>query len=157
MKLRLDVQHAVRRSNVPSNPQLKQWAELALKNRVQQSEVEVCVRIVAAEESQTLNGTWRGKHYPTNVLSFPMDAPPGIESNFIGDIIICAEVLEQEALEQDKDLDDHWAHIFIHGLLHLLGYDHIEPEEAEQMESIEIKLLSQLQISNPYENPLRTK
>ena len=93
---------------------------------------------------------YRQKSGPTNILSFPFEAPEHIELNLLGDLVICAPVLEVEALEQQKDLYDHWAHIVIHGVLHLLGYDHITDEDALIMEEKEIYLLNELNIKNPY-------
>lgn len=104
-----------------------------------------------SEESQSLNSQYRGKDKPTNVLSFPFEVPDGIELDLLGDLIICADVVEKEAQEQDKPLLHHWAHMVIHGTLHLLGYDHISDDEAEEMEALEIKLLAHLSIPDPYQ------
>ena len=103
------------------------------------------------DEVHELNREWRGKDKPTNVLSFPFEAPPGVDIPLLGDIIICAAVVEHEASEQGKALEAHWAHMVIHGTLHLLGYDHIEEGEAEEMEGLEIRLLAGLGYANPYE------
>jgi probable rRNA maturation factor len=105
---------------------------------------------VDEKESTELNETYRLKSGPTNILSFPVEIPEEIELNLLGDLVICAPVLEKEALEQNKALLNHWAHIVIHGVLHLMGYDHIEDDEAELMEGKEITLLSHLGIKNPY-------
>lgn len=112
---------------------------------------EVLVRIVASDEMQKLNNAYRHKDYPTNVLSFPSKDLPGLESVSLGDIIICHEVLKIEAKAQHKSLQDHYAHMLIHGFLHLLGYDHLNPKDAAQMEQLEINLLAKLNIKNPYE------
>lgn len=112
---------------------------------------EVCIKIVDEAESQFLNLTYRNKDKPTNVLSFPLMSDDFIETEHLGDLAICAAVVEQEAKEQDKPINHHWAHMTIHGLLHLLGYDHIEDAEAEEMEALETELLQELGISNPYE------
>jgi len=101
-------------------------------------------------ESRELNHTYRGKDKPTNVLSFPFEAPPGIELPLLGDLIICRQVVEQEAQEQEKTLEAHWAHMVIHGSLHLLGYDHIEDDEAEEMESLETEIMLALGYPDPY-------
>ena len=106
--------------------------------------------VVSETVSQTLNDQYRGKNKPTNVLSFPAEIPEFVESELIGDMVICAPLVQKEAEQQNKSLQDHWAHLTIHGCLHLLGFDHIEDEEAEQMEAIEIKVLQQLGIANPY-------
>ena len=101
-------------------------------------------------ESHELNLTYRGKDKPTNVLSFPFEAPPGIEMPLLGDLIICRQVVEQEAKEQQKPLEAHWAHMVVHGSLHLLGYDHIEDNEAEEMESLETEIMLALGYEDPY-------
>lgn len=112
---------------------------------------EVCIKIVDETESQQLNHTYRGKEQPTNVLSFPSDVPDFVASTHLGDLAICATVVEQEATAQHKLLEHHWAHMSIHGFLHLLGYDHIEEGEADEMEALEVELLQGLGIEDPYE------
>jgi len=149
MSISIDVQNASSNNQLPTNEQLQSWVESVL-SRYERS-FELTIRIVDEGESQTLNHQYRGIDKPTNVLSFPFDVPEGIELDLLGDIVVCASVVEQEAKQQNKALFDHWAHMVIHGCLHLLGYDHIEPEEAEEMEAIEISVLSKLNISNPYE------
>lgn len=114
------------------------------------SEAELSVRIVDEDESQALNLQYRGKDKPTNVLSFPCELPDGVELPLLGDLVICAQVVAKEALEQGKVLHAHWAHMVVHGTLHLLGYDHIEDGEAEEMEAIEIQVLLELGYPNPY-------
>ncbi|EEQ20787.1 metalloprotease [Yersinia intermedia ATCC 29909] len=111
---------------------------------------EVTVRLVDEAESHELNLTYRGKDKPTNVLSFPFEAPPEIELPLLGDLIICRQVVEQEAIEQEKALLAHWAHMVVHGSLHLLGYDHIVDDEAEEMESIETEIMQSLGYPDPY-------
>jgi probable rRNA maturation factor len=119
------------------------------------SEIELSVYIADEMEIKAINLEHRGINKPTNVLSFPFERPVGlpddIEPNFVGDIIICPTILEKEAIEQAKSNDAHWAHLFIHAVLHLYNFDHITPEEAEVMESLEIELLKQLDFHNPYE------
>ena len=112
--------------------------------------VEMTVRIVDEDESQTLNATYRDKDKPTNVLSFPFEAPPGVELPLLGDLVVCKQVVEDEAVEQNKLLSHHWAHMLVHGTLHLLGYDHINDDEAEHMESLEVQILNSLGIDDPY-------
>lgn len=115
-----------------------------------QADGEVLLRLVDVDEIQQLNRDYRGKDQPTNVLSFPSDLPVEIEEAILGDVVICLEVVRKEALEQDKSFEDHLLHMAIHGTLHLLGYDHMEEDEAETMESLEIKLLADLGVDNPY-------
>jgi len=133
---------------LPSSEQLQQWAERALDNV--EEDCELSIRLVDEEESAELNETYRAKSGPTNVLSFPFDAPIEIKPILLGDLVICAPIVAQEAKTQNKRLMDHWAHMVIHGCLHLLGYDHIEDEEAEEMEGLEKTILKSLAIDNPY-------
>lgn len=127
------------------------WADVALRHGTAPiSDAEICVRIVDESEMTELNSRFRDKHYPTNVLSFPADLPEGIEDSFIGDIAICAPVVEREALEQCKDKTAHWAHMVVHGCLHLVGMDHERDEEAADMEETEIQILADLGFANPY-------
>ncbi len=111
---------------------------------------ELTIRVVENSESHELNHQYRGKNKPTNVLSFPFEAPPGVEIDLLGDLIICAPVVESEANEQQKTIIAHWAHMVTHGCLHLLGYDHITNDEAEVMEKLEIDILQQQGFDNPY-------
>ena len=145
----LDLQIATAAAALPNEAQFRLWVETALAGR--RDEAELTIRIVDDAESAELNETYRGKQGPTNVLSFPFEAPPGVELPLLGDIVICAPKVVREALEQVKPLEAHWAHLTIHGCLHLLGYDHIEPEEAEAMEALETELLAALGYANPYE------
>jgi len=117
----------------------------------QLAQSEVLVRLVMMEEMRSLNRQFRGKDYATNVLSFPFEAPYGLRVLFLGDIIICHQVVVAEARAQNKALPDHYAHLLLHGWLHLLGYDHIEAEAATLMEQLEIDILAKLNINNPYE------
>ncbi|WP_394172479.1 rRNA maturation RNase YbeY [Thalassotalea litorea] len=145
----LDVQIACDdHSGLPSQQDLQLWVDTALAHY--QQDTELTVRIVDCDESQQLNREYRQKDKPTNVLSFPFDVPDGIEMNLLGDLIVCADVVKQEAREQNKEIQAHWAHMIIHGCLHLLGYDHIREEDANEMEALEVKLLASLMISNPY-------
>ncbi len=148
MNLDLDVQYAVEAPNLPTEAELACWADAALEGR--REEGELTVRIVAPEESQALNRDYRGKDKPTNVLSFPFEAPPGVEIPLLGDLVVCAEVVAREAEEQGKALQAHWAHMIVHGTLHLLGYDHIEDDEAEVMEGLEVEILAGLGYPDPY-------
>ncbi|MCZ2720546.1 rRNA maturation RNase YbeY [Marinomonas sp. 15G1-11] len=147
--LELDLQVATQdTSNLPSQTQLEEWVQVALPTMG--DEFEVTIRIVDIEESQSLNHEYRGKDKPTNVLSFPFEAPPGLDLPLLGDLIICRQIVESEAKEQEKPVFNHWAHLVIHGILHLRGYDHIDDDDAEEMESMEIDLLKIFSIPNPY-------
>ncbi|WP_169308480.1 rRNA maturation RNase YbeY [Ferrimonas aestuarii] len=148
MELMLDLQVAVENPDLPSLGQFEAWAQAALAN--ERDIAELSIRIVDNEESQSLNRDYRGKDKPTNVLSFPFEAPPMVPTDLIGDLVISAEVVEKEAKEQQKSASDHWAHMVVHGCLHLVGYDHIEDEEAEQMEALERQILAGLGIADPY-------
>ena len=144
----LDIQLACENSNLPSTAQMQLWAEAALLPY--NKDFELTLRLVDISESQQLNHQYRGKDKPTNVLSFPFEVPDGIELDLLGDLVICADVVENEAITQNKTVNAHWAHMIIHGCLHLLGYDHISEDEAIEMETIEINLLAPLGIENPY-------
>jgi len=113
----------------------------------------VSVRIVDAEEGRALNARWRERDRPTNVLSFPADLPPELELPLLGDLVLCAPVVLREAAEQGKRVEDHWAHLVIHGVLHLLGMDHQDDAEAEEMEQREREILAALGIDDPYADP----
>jgi probable rRNA maturation factor len=147
----VEIQTVSASENLPSEQLIQLWVDTALAgiNR----ETEIVVRIVDEPESTELNHTYRHKQGATNILSFPVEIPEGIdlELDLLGDLVVCAPVLEQEALQQGKTLEHHWAHIIIHGVLHLLGYDHIDDEQAEEMENKEITLLHTLHIDNPYQ------
>ncbi|MBJ2130861.1 rRNA maturation RNase YbeY [Alteromonas sp. IB21] len=136
-------------SAIPSPSELELWANAVLEYEGL-DEQEVTIRFTDEAESQSLNHEYRGKDKPTNVLSFPFEAPPGIEINLLGDLVICAPVISREAEEQQKKVSDHYAHMTVHGLLHLMGYDHIDDADAEEMESKEIEILAQLGIDDPY-------
>ena len=147
--LELDLQIATEATQrLPSEADFRLWVEKALPTLGE--EFEVTIRIVDEEESHALNHEYRGQDKPTNVLSFPFEAPPGLELPLLGDLVICTQIVEKEAKEQDKELLHHWAHMTIHGILHLRGYDHIDDDEADEMESIETDLLASLSISDPY-------
>ncbi|MCQ1059477.1 rRNA maturation RNase YbeY [Photobacterium sp. DNB23_23_1] len=149
MAIYLDLQVATENtSGMPSEAQFQQWLDAAVTPF--QADAELTIRLVDEEESQTLNHDYRGKDKPTNVLSFPFEAPPGVELELLGDLIICRQVVEKEAKEQDKPLNAHWAHMVVHGSLHLLGYDHIEDDEAEEMEGLETEIMQQMGYADPY-------
>ena len=133
---------------LPTEEQIVQWATAAVQP--EGDEVEMTVRIVDESESHDLNLTYRGKDRPTNVLSFPFECPDEVELPLLGDLVICHQVVEREAAEQEKPLMAHWAHMVVHGSLHLLGYDHIEDDEAEEMESLETQIMQGLGFDDPY-------
>lgn len=145
----IDLQIASENSeNLPTESQIQLWANRAVQPEL--SDVEITVRIVDEAESHELNLTYRGKDKPTNVLSFPFECPEQVEINLLGDLVICRQVVEHEAAEQEKPLLAHWAHMVVHGCLHLLGYDHIVDEEAEEMESLETEIMQSLGFADPY-------
>jgi probable rRNA maturation factor len=136
-------------ADLPSEQQFQVWVDAALAD--QDKEFEVVIRLVDEAESAQLNQEYRGKSGATNILSFEFDIPANVPVNLLGDLVICAPLVKKEALEQHKTLEHHWAHLVIHGVLHLRGYDHLEEAEAEEMEAKEIEILQQLHISNPYQ------
>lgn len=144
----ITIQVACDWQNIPSEAQLTDWTNKALSE--QEACQEITIRIVSSAEIQALNHQYRQKDKPTNVLAFPAEIPPELQQSLLGDIVICAEVVEQQAQQQNKLLDAHWAHMVIHGTLHLLGYDHIDLSDAEEMEACEIILLNDLGYHNPY-------
>ena len=144
------VSYAVPRPGLPSATSFRRWVEAALRGAKRHKPVELAIRMVDTDEGRALNREYRGKDYATNVLSFPAELPPGVALPLIGDLAICAPVVLREAAEQGKLPRDHWAHMTIHGVLHLLGYDHIEDSEADTMEALETRILAGLGIGNPY-------
>ncbi|WP_035060523.1 rRNA maturation RNase YbeY [Andreprevotia chitinilytica] len=149
-RLKLSLQIASDAKGLPAKSEFKTWAEAALQAGVKQA--EITVRIVDAEEGQTLNRDYRGKDYATNVLTFTFDEDmPAIEGMpLLGDLVLCAPVVEREAAEQGKPLANHYGHLIVHGVLHLQGYDHIEDDEADEMEALETKILATFGITDPY-------
>ncbi|MFS1919353.1 rRNA maturation RNase YbeY [Vibrio lentus] len=149
MSIELDLQIAVENEKgLPTEQDIQLWLDKTIPQF--QESAELTVRIVDTEESHQLNHDYRGKDKPTNVLSFPFEAPPGMELDLLGDLIICRQVVEKEAEEQNKPLLAHWAHMVVHGSLHLLGYDHIEDDEAEEMESLETEIMQTMGFEDPY-------
>ncbi len=145
----IDVQFACPRRGVPAAPTFRWWAEAALR-ATQAPAGEMVIRVVDAEEGRTLNRQWRKRDRATNVLSFPGEALAGLPWQPLGDIVICAPVVRTEAAQQGKSERAHWAHMTVHGVLHLLGHDHQSPREAEQMEGIERRLLVEFGYPDPY-------
>jgi len=154
MKIHLDIQKACKAPIPVSDRMLEQWVGLALTPH--QEQAELTLRLVDADEIQTLNKTYRKQDKPTNVLAFPANLPDEIllECPLLGDVIICPTVLEEESLALETPLIHHWAHIVIHGVLHLLGYDHIQDHDAEIMQTLEVEKLAKLGFNNPYEDKL---
>ncbi|WP_027157402.1 rRNA maturation RNase YbeY [Methylobacter luteus] len=144
----IDIQRIFESEGQPDEAQIQAWIDAALEDVSQ--DTEIVIRIVDEAESAQLNDQYRHKKGPTNILSFPFEVPDGIDLNLLGDLVICAPVVAREAVEQHKLPIHHWAHIIVHGVLHLLGYDHIDEDEAEQMEGKEIEILKKLNINNPY-------
>lgn len=154
MKLTVDIQVATRATQIPSGQQFRRWLSAALASadsRGMGDELELTVRLVDAEESQALNRQYRQKDKPTNVLSFPSNLPAELQIPLLGDLVICAPVVEEEARAQGKPLEAHWAHMTVHGALHLLGYDHIEDHQAQIMEGLETQILTGLNYAAPYD------
>ena len=153
--LELDLQLATDAPELPSLPQFERWTKAALDGHRERA--ELTIRIVDPDEGAALNRQYRGLDRPTNVLSFPFELPPGLDPDdairdLLGDLVICAEVVRREALEQGKDAPAHWAHMVVHGVLHLLDYDHLDEAEAEAMETLETNILGGLGFPPPYEH-----
>ncbi len=148
----LDLQFATETADFPSEDQFQLWVDTALAEFEEGKDSEVVIRLVDEAESAELNQQYRHKQGPTNILSFPFEAPEGVdmELDLLGDLVICAPLIVREAAEQNKQTLHHWAHITVHGVLHLLGYDHIEDQDADEMEALEIEILKTLNIANPY-------
>lgn len=151
MKYQFELQNTLDDPSVPDQFTIQRLLDLTLENRIDTA--GVCIRIVDEAESTQLNKQFRGKDKPTNVLSFASDIPDEVpqEIPLLGDLVLCAGIVQQEAKAQNKSVQAHWTHLLIHGLLHLLGYDHVEKQQAQEMEAIEIELLAELGISNPYQ------
>lgn len=148
MRLRLTVQRASRARPLPGTAALARWARAALPAR-ERGIAEITVRLVDTRESAALNSRYRGKRGATNVLSFAHEPPPG-QPGLAGDLVICAPLVAREADAQDKRVRAHWAHLVVHGILHLRGYDHVHEADAKVMEALEIRVLKQLGYPNPY-------
>lgn len=149
-KIIVDVQttHAF---DIPTTADFKKWVALAVEGRY--SAAELCIRIVAEDESAMLNQKYRHKRGATNILSFPFDMHSAEQVPYLGDLVVCAPLVQREAEQQHKSVHTHWAHLTIHGVLHLMGFDHESDKDALQMERVEINLLERLGIANPYFHP----
>ena len=153
MNVQVDVQTACDDDTIPEATTVDAWVTRAIEAAGTANDVEVSVRIVSADEIQALNHDYRDKDKATNVLSFPAGPLAGLPDDapaLLGDIVICASVVDSEAAEQGKTIGNHWAHMLVHGVLHLLGYDHINKKDATIMEALEVKILSKLNYQNPY-------
>ena len=146
------VAYALPRKGIPAAVSFRKWVAAALNGRIRNA--DLAIRIVDSKEGRALNLHYRGKDYPTNVLSFPAELPEGLPKDIklplLGDLVICAPVVEREAREQGKSLAAHYAHLTVHGCLHLLGWDHEDSVEAEAMEQLEREILAELGIPDPY-------
>lgn len=149
MSIQVEVQQVAEATHaIPAEAALRDWVAAALAGR--RDTAEVTLRIVDEAEIAELNETYRHKRGSTNVLSFPFEAPPGVTLPLLGDLVICAPVVAREAQEQGKPVEAHWAHMVVHGCLHLLGYDHLDEAEAATMETLEIEILAALGYPDPY-------
>lgn len=152
----VEIQRQLELDGIPDDESLRKYAEAALDQSAMDNpaQVEICVRVVDEAEGRALNLQWRGKDYATNVLSFPGSVPPGLPAGSVpelmGDVVVCAPVVAREAQARDKALAHHWAHLIVHGVLHLRGFDHIEQPSASLMEQREREILAGLGISDPY-------
>ena len=147
-QLKLSVEDVSGAPDVPSKHAFRHWVKAALAGRC--SEAEIAIRIVGDAEGAQLNYVYRRKQGATNVLSFPADLPAGVPVPMLGDLVICAPVVAREVREQGKSVNDHWAHLVVHGCLHLLGFDHESMVDAETMESLEREILGRLGFGDPY-------
>jgi probable rRNA maturation factor len=160
MPLNITVQYATSRRGVPHAVRLRRWALAArasaaavrkARTRLVALSESLTIRVVNARDSRVLNRQWRGKDYATNVLSFPDGTlSPDEHERGLGDLIICAPVVRSEARSQRKTGESHWAHMVVHGVLHLLGYDHVNDRDARQMERLEVEILGRFGYSDPY-------
>ena len=148
VQLDVGVSYGLPRKGLPSAASFRKWAAAAAEGRIRRA--DLAIRLVDAKEGRALNRHYRGKDYATNVLSFPADLPEGVDLPLLGDLVICAPVVAKEAQDQGKPLAAHYAHLTVHGVLHLLGLDHEDEREAEAMEQIEREVLAGLGLPDPY-------
>ena len=151
MAYQIDIESNSQSQQIPALAELERWISAALQSQ-EFEEAEVSVYIVDEDEGQELNAQYRSKDYPTNVLSFPADIAEEVGVPLLGDLVVCAPVVEREAQEQGKTLQAHWAHMLVHGTLHLVGFDHIDDDEAETMESLETQIVTGLGYPAPYQD-----
>lgn len=148
MSLELELQIATQQDSVPSKESFVSWSRAALRDEREQA--EIVIRLVDEDEVQGLNREYRGKDKPTNVLSFPSNLPEIVNSDLLGDLVICVPVVLRESQEQGKTPEAHWAHMVVHGVLHLIGYDHQNEDEAKTMERLEGEVMTSLGFQDPY-------
>lgn len=148
IELDVAVSYGLPRKGLPAASSFRKWVAAALEHRILRA--DVCLRLVDEREGRSLNRHYRGKNYATNVLSFPAEIPENVKLPLLGDIVLCAPVIAREAREQHKPLNAHYAHLTVHGILHLLGFDHDDEREAEIMETIERGVLATLGLPDPY-------
>ena len=148
MNLQIDIQRESAEP-VPDEDDIRRWIAATLDGQ-RSEDTEISLRLVDEPEMAQLNRAWRDKPGSTNVLSFPSDLPPELQLPLLGDIVVCVPVVLREASEQGKAPEAHWAHMLVHGTLHLLGYDHIDNDEAEAMEALETRILATLNYPCPY-------
>jgi probable rRNA maturation factor len=153
MTLTVDVQHASTSPGLPDTERIERWARAAAA-AAGGGDAEVSVRLVDDGEGAALNATFRGRDGPTNVLSFPFDAPQATDPPLLGDVVICAPVVVREAAQQGKAVEAHYAHMVVHGVLHLLGHAHEHDADAERMEALERRVLAALGYPDPYRSRL---
>ncbi len=146
--LDVSISYGLPRTGIPAAVSFRRWVSAALNGRIRQA--DLAIRLVDTKEGRAFNRHYRGKDYATNVLSFPAELPEGVKLPLLGDLVICAPVVAREAREQGKRLNDHYAHLTVHGALHLLGWDHDDEREAECMEQLEREILASLNIADPY-------
>lgn len=144
----VEVQYAETGMDAPSEERFQQWSAIIPADC--DTPQDACIRIVTEDEIAELNARFRQKDGSTNVLAFAAEIPAGVELNFLGDIVICAPIVIKQAQDQGKSVESHWAHMTLHGILHLQGYDHIDSQDAEIMESLEVQLMAKLGYANPY-------
>lgn len=147
--LELELQVVDGLQDVPERRQFEAWVAAALQKGAAR---ELSIRVVDEAEGRALNHQYRDKDYATNVLSFPFEVPDGVPIEYLGDLVICAPVVLREAAEQDKGVESHWAHMVVHGVLHLQGFDHINEEDAQMMETLEKVIMARLGYPNPYQD-----
>ncbi len=148
IQLDVSVSYGLARRGLPAAVSFRRWTAAALEGRIRRA--DLAIRLVGEREGRAFNRHYRGRDYATNVLSFPAELPEGVRLPVLGDLIICAPVVAREARTQGKDLDAHYAHLTVHGVLHLLGMNHEDPREADVMEEIERQILADLGFPDPY-------